>query len=335
MIKPLFFYAALAVAAEGLAADSLQDGLYAKLETSRGDILIRLEYEKTPLTCINFAGLAEGTMKASKGKPFYDGLVFHRVIPDFMIQGGDPAGNGSGGPGYTFPDEFDKSLRHSGPGILSMANRGPGTNGSQFFITHKETPWLDDKHSVFGRVVEGQDVVNKIKQGDKLKKVTIIRQGEKARAFKTDQKAFDDALKGTEARAAKKIEEEKKETLALIDKLLPGAERSKSGIFYKITQKGSGEKPALGAMATVHYTGRFLDGRVFDSSVARKTPFEFQVGKGRVIRGWDESVLDMKPGEKRTIILPPELAYGAAGAGGVIPPNAYLLFEIEFIKAGK
>jgi peptidylprolyl isomerase len=216
-----------------------------------------------------------------------------------------------------------------------MANRGPGTNGSQFFITHKETSWLDDKHTVFGRVVEGQEVVDKIKQGDKMKKVTIIRQGDKALAFKADQAAFDEALKGAADRARKAVENEKKETLLLVEKLLPGAEKSKSGIIYKIVQKGSGDKPESGKLVTVHYTGKFLDGRVFDSSLSRGTPFEFQVGKGRVIRGWDEAVLDMRPGEKRTVILPPELAYGAAGAGGVIPPNAYLLFEIEFIKAAR
>jgi peptidylprolyl isomerase len=288
------------------------------------------------MTVMNFVGLAEGAIRADgrSGKPFYDGLKFHRVIADFMIQGGDPAGNGSGGPGYTFPDEIDASLRHSGPGVLSMANRGPGTNGSQFFITHKETPWLDGKHTVFGRVVSGQDVVDKIRQGDVMKKVTIIRQGAKAKAFAADQAAFDAAVRSAGERAARKVEDEKKAVFARIEELLPGAQKSPSGVYYKIVKKGSGPKPASGAMVTVHYTGLFLDGRVFDSSVNRGTPFQFQAGKGRVIRGWDESVLDMQAGEKRTVILPPELAYGAQGAGGVIPPNAFLLFEIVLIKAG-
>lgn len=174
----------------------LADGLYAKVITSKGDILIRLEFEKTPLTVVNFVGLAEGTKDSNRGKGvrFYDGLTFHRVIPNFMIQGGDPAGRGSGGPGYTFPDEIDPTLRHDGPGVLSMANAGPGTNGSQFFITHTSTPWLDGKHTVFGHVIEGQNVVDAILRGDTIKTIDIIRIGRKAALFKTDQDSFDALL---------------------------------------------------------------------------------------------------------------------------------------------
>ena len=181
------------------AERKLPDGVYAEFDTSKGKILVQLEYEKTPLTVANFVGLAEGTKNYSKtpgeppksqGKPFYDGLTFHRVIPDFMIQGGCPQGTGSGDPGYKFRDEFDPSLKHSGPGTLSMANSGPASNGSQFFITHKATSWLDGKHSVFGHVVEGQDVVNKIEKGDKINTIKILRIGEKAKAFKGDEADF-------------------------------------------------------------------------------------------------------------------------------------------------
>ena len=191
----------------GYAADEpkkLGDGLYAEMETSKGKIVLQLEYEKTPLTVANFVGLAEGTKNYAKapgeepkseGKPFYDGLTFHRVIPDFMIQGGDPSGNGTGGPGYKFRNEIDPSLKHDRGGILSMANAGPDTNGSQFFITHKETPWLDGKHTVFGHVVEGQDVVNKIAKGDTIKSLKIVRVGEKAKAFKGDESDFQKFLK--------------------------------------------------------------------------------------------------------------------------------------------
>src|SRR6266581_910906 len=181
------------------AEKSLPDGLYANMETSKGKIVLQLEFEKVPLTVANFVGLAEGTKYYAKApgepvkkqdKPFYDGLKFHRVIPNFMIQGGDPQGNGTGGPGYRFRDEFDPSLRHTGPGILSMANSGPRSNGSQFFITHKATPWLDDRHTIFGHVVEGQDVVNAIARGDTIKTIKILRMGEKAKKFKGDEEEF-------------------------------------------------------------------------------------------------------------------------------------------------
>lgn len=185
----------LAAAQPAAASNGRGDGVYAHFETNRGTIVVELEFQRAPMTVMNFVGLAEGTIEHSRGEGvrFYDGLTFHRVIEDFMIQGGDPEGSGRGGPGYRFPDEFHPQLRHSGPGILSMANAGPNTNGSQFFITHTATPWLDGAHAVFGRVVEGQEVVDAIQRRDRMDRVWIERIGPEAEAFQVDQAAFDQA----------------------------------------------------------------------------------------------------------------------------------------------
>jgi peptidylprolyl isomerase len=231
----------------GYDIDSLPDGLYAEMRTSRGIILLELEFEKTPLTVTSFVGLAEGTINFESrppGKPYYDGLTFHRVIDNFMIQGGDPLGNGRGGPGYRFPDEFHPDLRHSGPGILSMANAGANTNGSQFFITHVATPHLDGRHTVFGHVAEGQDVVNAIKQNDRIEKVTIIRKGGKARAFRADQAAFDRLYRDAVVRVEEEANGKRLKDLELVRSKWPGHKTTQSGLMYIIRKKGSGPKPA-------------------------------------------------------------------------------------------
>ncbi|MCL2270951.1 MAG: peptidylprolyl isomerase [Treponema sp.] len=308
------------------SADSaLGNGLFARIKTNKGDIVVQLEFQKTPLTVCNFVALAEGKMNVTGGKPFYDGLTFHRVIEDFMIQGGCPQGTGTGGPGYRFPDEIVPSLRHDGPGTLSMANAGPGTNGSQFFITHNDTPWLDGKHTVFGKVVEGQDVVDAIQQGDVMESITIIRNGSLATQFKADQAAFDSL-------AANLPKARRDADIAEINAKYPNATQSASGIKYIIQRNGSGDKPVPGKTVRVHYKGSFLSGEIFDNSELRGSPLEFPAGVGSVIKGWDEMVLDMKVGEKRLAVIPPELAYGERGAGGgVIPPNSFLVFEMELV----
>jgi cyclophilin family peptidyl-prolyl cis-trans isomerase len=320
----------------GMAEQKLNDGIYAKFITEKGEILCMLEYKKTPLTVANFIGLAEGTKNlgggaGTQGHKFYDGLVFHRVIPDFMIQGGCPLGTGTGGPGYTFPDEIDPSLKHTGPGILSMANAGPNTNGSQFFITHVPTPWLDGKHSVFGHVVTGQDVVNKIKASDKLTKVEIVRVGAEAEAFKSDQKAFDALSASLVQRGIDKDRAAMEEAANLIKKQWPNAISTPSGLQYVVVQEGTGdETPAKGAKVKAHYTGKLMDGKKFDSSYDRGQPIEFPVGAGRVIQGWDEAFLSMKRGEKRVLIIPAKLGYGPSGRGP-IPPNATMIFDVELV----
>jgi peptidylprolyl isomerase len=316
-----------AFAAPGDAA--LGNGLFARISTNRGDIVLRLEFEKTPLTVCNFVALAEGKMSVARGKPFYDGLIFHRVIPNFMIQGGDPQGSGRGGPGYRFPDEFDPGLKHDGPGVLSMANAGPGTNGSQFFITHTATPWLDNMHTVFGRVVEGQQTVNAIRQGDRIIKITIIRNGPAANAFRADQAAFDDLVR----KATSRSRLQRNADIASINTRYPDAVQTASGIRYIIQKEGTGPKPSAGETVRVNYKGSLLSGRVFDSSDILGRPLEFRAGTGEVIPGWDEPIMDMKTGEKRLAIIPPELAYGDQEIGnGVIPANSFLIFEMELLS---
>ncbi len=307
----------------------MQDGLYAKFHTPKGEILVELEHEKTPGTVGNFVGLAEGNLENEaipQGKPYYDGLKFHRVIPDFMIQGGDPKGKGTGGPGYKFEDEIHPDLKHDAPGKLSMANAGPGTNGSQFFITHIATPWLDGKHTVFGSVIEGQEVVDAIKQGDKIEKVEIIRKGESAEKFNAVEEfsSFDGAKAGREA-AAKKQQEE------LLGEFSQGFEKTSTGLRYKIEEKGTGPKAEKGKTVSVHYKGMLPDGTVFDSSYTRNKPIDFALGKGQVISGWDEGVQLLNVGDRARFVIPSDLAYGERGAGGVIPPNATLIFDVELV----
>ncbi len=318
-----------------MAEAKLKDGLYAKFVTNKGDIVCALEFEKTPLTVANFVGLAEGTKElgggAGKGGVrFYDGLKFHRVIDNFMIQGGCPLGTGTGGPGYTFPDEIDPSLTHSGAGILSMANAGPGTNGSQFFITHNATSHLDGKHTVFGHVVSGLDVVNKIEKDDMIEKIEIIRVGKDAEAFKSDQAAFDALLGSMESRAQEKDLAAMEEAMEKINKQWPDAITTDSGLKYVVVAEGEGDTPTSGTTVKVHYTGKLLDGTKFDSSVDRGQPIDFPVGQGRVIKGWDEALLSMKKGEKRVLIIPANLGYGPSGRAP-IPPNATMVFDVELI----
>ena len=314
-----------------ISAELQKDGVYAVVDTNKGDIVVELFYKETPMTVCNFVGLAEGTLDAAKGKPFYDGLTFHRVIANFMIQGGDPDGKGTGGPGYRFPDEFVDNLKHNTAGILSMANAGPGTNGSQFFITHVPTPWLDGKHTVFGHVVKGQDVVNKITQGDRMNSVSIIRKGADAQRFTATQKDFNTYLAGAAERAKQQAAQKRTKYETLIKQKFPNAVKTENGIFYTIIKEGKGVKAQTGKTLTMKYKGALLDGTVFDDSDMHE-PLKFVAGAGQLIAGFDQQALQMAAGEKRIIVIPPELGYGSRGAGGVIPPDSYLVFELELLS---
>ncbi|SHG15203.1 peptidyl-prolyl cis-trans isomerase A (cyclophilin A) [Flavobacterium segetis] len=307
----------------------MENGIYAKFNTTRGAILVKLTHDLTPGTVGNFVGLAEGNIE-NKVKPqgvkFYDGLKFHRVIPDFMIQGGCPQGTGTGDPGYKFDDEFHPSLKHNRPGVLAMANSGPGTNGSQFYITHIPTDWLDNKHTVFGHVIEGQDIVDTVEQGDALESLEIIREGEEAKnwnaveafiTFKGARNKRDIALKA-DAEAA-------------MEKLAAGFEKTDSGLRYQFIQRGDGKQAQSGKTVSVHYEGSLENGKVFDSSYPRKKPIEFTLGQGQVIEGWDEGIALLKVGDKARFVIPSHLGYGSRGAGGAIPPNATLIFDVELM----
>ncbi len=310
----------------------MSEGIFARFNTSKGEIVAELFHKRTPLTVANFVGLAEGKIEnkaKAAGEPYYNGLKFHRVINDFMVQGGDPQGTGSGGPGYNFQDEFDSSLKHDTPGILSMANAGPGTNGSQFFITHVPTAWLDGKHSVFGKVVEGMDVVNSIKQNDVIETLTIERKGADAEAFDAPA-VFKNFMGKKEEMAASA----KKQAMAAVEEASAGFEKTASDLRFKITEKGGGVKAENGKNVAVHYKGMLMDGTVFDDSSRRGSPISFKLGEGRVIPGWEEGIAQLSEGDKARLVIPPNLAYGSAGAGGVIPPNAWLMFDVQLVKVG-
>lgn len=336
------------------------DGLYAEIATDKGTIVAELFYKKTPMTVANFVALAEGNhpevAEKYKNKKFYDGLTFHRVIADFMIQGGDPDGNGNGGPGYEFEDEFVDDLKHDSAGILSMANAGPATNGSQFFITHKATPHLDGMHTVFGKVIEGQEVVDKIQQGDKINAITILRVGSEAEAFDAPKVFEDTRNQIAEANAKEKAKQEEAtkeinlKNQERIQNLMKQATALDSGVAYTIYEKGpKQEAPKVGETVRVYYAGYLENGKLFDSNiieVAKENlqydaqreqmngyePFPFKFGdKKGLIPGFIEGMEKLKYNDKAIVYIPAALGYGSQDKG-VIPPNSNLIFDIQIVK---
>lgn len=335
--------------------EGLKDGLYANFQTSKGNMIVKFEDKKAPVTVANFVGLAEGKIEnnaKAKGVPYYDGTIFHRVIKDFMIQGGDPKGTGMGDPGYKFDDEKN-DLQHTGKGILSMANSGPNTNGSQFFITEVATPWLDGRHTIFGEVVNGKEVIDSIANVEKgpqdkpktdivLEKVSVFTKGDEYKNY--DAAAIFNEGKGKiqennkaamakiEADKKKKAEEFAANQQKLVDDLKAGMQVTPSGLYYKITKTTDGIAPQRGDEVAVHYAGKLVDGTEFDSSFKRNQPIDIPIGVGQVIKGWDEGIMLLKEGEAATLLIPSDLGYGSAGAGGVIPPNAWLIFDVELVS---
>ncbi|MCM5662833.1 peptidylprolyl isomerase [Galbibacter mesophilus] len=361
----IFILAAVLSSCSSSKYSDLGDGMFADIQTTKGDIVVELFYKQTPVTVANFVSLAEGTntyvVDSLKGKPYYDGVSFHRVIKDFMIQGGDPTGTGSGNPGYKFKDEFVDSLKHDKKGILSMANAGPKTNGSQFFITHKETPFLNNKHTVFGEVVKGLEVVDSIANvetsqdpmsRDKpvedvlIKHVQIIRNGKEAKQFDA-AKVFAGYF-AEEAESQKALVNLKKETAEEFEAQKQKAETTDSGLQYIMLEEGDGEKPKVGQTALVEYTGYFEDGNIFDTSSMEIAEKFGNVNPGKrdrgmyqpapmpispdatIIPGFKEGLMMMKVGDKVRLFIPSYLAYGEAGYGP-IAPNTNLIFDMEMV----
>jgi len=339
---------------------NLSNGLYAEFTTNKGIFIAKLYDEATPLTVANFVSLAEGKNeladKEYQGKNYYDGLIFHRVIKDFMIQGGDPTGTGSGSPGYRFPDEIVDSLQFTGKGILAMANSGPETNGSQFFITLKETPWLNGNHTIFGEIVEGQDVVDAIgvveTKNDRpvkdvvMEKVTIIRKGKtNLPSFSEKMAQIEKEREEKEARRKQVAAEKAKE----LDNLKAQANAYDSGIAIYVNEEGDGPKPEIGQRAHLNYAGYLPDGSLFDSNIleiAEKYDLVNEKRKeanlyiplttvysmeAQMIPGFKEAMLTMKIGDKITVFIPSHLAYGDRGVPGVIPPGSELIFEMTLV----
>jgi len=364
MKKIIFAISTLVILLSGCKAGKyadLGDGIFADIQTTKGDIVVKLYHDATPVTAANFVSLAEGNSpfveERFKDKKYYDGLIFHRVIKDFMLQGGCPDGTGRGNPGYKFKDEFVDTLRHSGKGLLSMANSGPKTNGSQFFITHKETPWLDGKHTVFGEVVIGLEVVDSIANvktvpQDKpevdvvMNKVEIIRNGKEAKKF--DAVEVMNAYFEEEEKIIAAMKKLKEDTIFEFQSQIDSAETTESGLKILKLKEGTGEKPKTGQNVLVNYAGWLMaDGELFDTTEA---PIAEKYGKldlimtyhrgnmspspmlyspeARLVPGFKEGLQTLKVGDKVRLFIPPHLGYGDRD-NGPIPGNSTLVFDME------
>jgi len=352
----------------------VEDGIYVEIVTNKGTMFAELYYEAAPLTVANFVALAEGdhekmSIDSLKGKPFYDGRIFHRVIKDFMIQGGDPAGTGSGSPGYKFDQEIVDTLKHDAKGVMSMANAGPNTNGSQFFIMHKESPFLDGKYNVFGKVIEGLAVVDSIATTTTgaqdrpveemvMQDVNIIRVGRDAKkwdandTFNTiieEKEAAAEKMRAEQAARAAKAPALRKAKAAEFTALKAKAKRMDNGLMIYKKTEGTGGRPVDGNTVFIDYSGFFEDGRLFDSSnlevsqnfdnvnpakaqakAYKPMGVKFDPAAG-MVQGFKDAMLSMNYGDEIVAFIPSDLAYGERGAGGVIPPNTNLIFEMKMM----
>lgn len=348
----------------------LEDGIYAEFITNKGVMVAKLYYQEAPNTVANFISLAEGTNtlvdSIYKGKKFYNSTIFHVVIDSFIIQGGDPTETGQGNAGYWFDDEFAPNLRHDKPGVLGMANDGPKTNGSQFYITETANPFLDNVHSIFGELVLGLDVLDSISnvktseiddrplEDITLEEVNIIKKGVKAKTFDAAH-TFINHFAELERLEDKRIKKEQNILLATKKKFDPLQKSSiqlSSGLQYVITKKGTGEKLTENTKVLVNYSVYFDDGKLLQTSkldVAksldvvdeeRKIKNGYQPIKAdlsanaKMITGFKEGLQQLSVGDKATLFIPYYLAYGDTG-NAIIPPNSNLIFEVEVLELTK
>ena len=352
--KILLYLVACAVAISflsGCAPQKYPDGLYAELTTNKGPIVLRLEFEKTPMAVANFVGLAEGVIRNAalpEGRPYFDGTKWHRVVAGHVIQCGMPKDGKEQGPGYQFPNEISPGLNHGRAGMVGMANAGPHTNGSQWYITLADRSYLDGNYTVFGAVIEGLDVVSATVQNDIVERVKIVRVGRAAKAFRPTTGSFLKMVDEAKARIKEAAEKKKAAEEEMVAGKWPNAVAAENGLKYVILKEGKGPIPAPGARLKVAYSGKDLYGLSFFSTAADGTPypggspepFVFEAGKTRINSGFDAAVVRMKKGEKRLVIVPAEIGYRSNGFYAkqrpnekrfVIPPETRLIYEVELL----
>jgi cyclophilin family peptidyl-prolyl cis-trans isomerase len=329
-------FSLLIVAVVSCAPDTsgLPDGVFAIVSTDRGEITIQLEPERAPLTTLNFVGLAEGSIDSNAGgRPFYDGLTFHRVEPGFVIQGGDPDGVGTGGPGYRFATETHPDLLHDSEGVVAMANSGPDSNGSQFYITLGATPHLDGGYNVFGQVIRGMEVVREIAAGDTMKSIRIVRVGNLAETYQPTTEQFLQLVDQATERRATAAAAQLREARLVIESKWPNAELvDDRGLLLDMTTEGFGPTAGPGDAISVHFTFELIDGTRIDDTRARGVPYSFVFGEERLIPGLEMAIGAIREGGSGTAIIPPELAFGEAGVPPVVAPNSYVVFRIEVVS---
>ena len=316
---------ALAAAAALLlaACGGLDDGLYARIVTDEGRVLVRLHEERAPLPVAAFVGLAEGALGPAQ---FYDGSIFE-IASEQLVMAGGVRGRAVAAPDWEIPDQFHPDLRHDRPGVVSLLTETPHTGNSRFVITRRAAPELDDVYPVFGEVIDGQDVVDALRRGQILKRIRIVRVGPAARAYRVDGPGLADLRSQVAEELLRAVLKRHEEVLDEFRGRWPDAAATESGLLYVVHREGDGPTPDFGAKVLLRYTGSLADGTQFGTSGLE--PMEFTIGA--VVKGLEEMLLEMRRGGSRTVLIPPDLGYGAMGVPGTVPPRAFLIFDVELV----